>query len=159
MGLKLDNEDTFDMNVKAFEKSLRSKSEQMADYWAEELSSEKLKERMNNINKKKEDRQLEAQKKITERLKESYEGIELVKKHFREDGVATRKIEELEELQRQTVELISFSDALYKKAKDINVGLKTEKYIHKDLDLSEQQDKREELEKEVNKSKSKSRGI
>ena len=159
IGLKLDNEDTFDMNVRAFEKSLRSKSEQIADYWAEELSAEKLKERMSNLHKKKKERQLEAQNKITERLKESYEGIELVKKHFIEDGVKTQKIEELEELQEQTVELINFSDALYKQSKDANMGLKAEKYIQKDLDLSDQQENREELGKEANKSKSKSRGI
>ncbi len=117
VSLKLDNEETFDMNVSAFDKSLRSKSEYMADYWSKEISSDLLKKESQAVHEVRWEKKIEAQNKITENLIKSYRGIYMVKKDFDKEQQPVEKIQRLEDLLHETESLIIYSDSLYSEAK------------------------------------------
>ncbi len=143
VSLKLDNEETFDMNVSAFDKSLRDKSEYMADYWSKEISSDSLKEHSQIVHESGWEKKIEAQKQITQNFLKSYKGIYMVKEDFKKEQQPIEKIQKLEKLLDDTASLIIYSDALYSIAKNHKPKLGNKEDIQKSLNIETVHKKKE----------------
>jgi hypothetical protein len=143
VSLKLDNEETFDMNVSAFDRSLRSKSEYMANYWSKEISSNSLKAQSQIVHESGWEKKIEAQKQITQNFLKSYKGIYMVKEDFKKEHQPIEKIQKLENLLDDTASLIIYSDALYSVAKNHKSKLSNKEDIQKILNIEAIHDKKE----------------
>lgn len=143
VSLKLDNEETFDMNVSAFDKSLRDKSEYMADYWSKEINSDNLKEQSQIVHESGWEKKIEAQEQITQNLLKSYKGIYMVKEDLKKEQQSIEKIQKLENLLDDTAGLIIYSDALYSIAKNHKSKLSNKEDIQKSLNIETIHNKKE----------------